>query len=44
MIGMNELLIIVAVGVLVFFFGKDKLKDWLSLGKEISQDAKTTKA
>ena len=40
MIGINELLIILIVGGIIFFFGKDRVKEWLSLGKEIS-DANT---
>jgi hypothetical protein len=44
MIGMNELMIILVVGGIIFFFGKDRVKEWLSLGKEISSETKTTKA
>jgi len=40
MIGFNELMIILVVGGIIFFFGKDRVKEWLSLGKEIS-DTKT---
>lgn len=39
MIGFQELMIILIVGAIVFFFGKDKVKGWLNLGKEIKAEA-----
>lgn len=41
MIGMNELLLLIVVGGIIFFFGKDKVKDWLKIGKEIKAEAET---
>jgi hypothetical protein len=40
MLGMNEIILLIIVGGIVFFFGKDKVKEWLSIGKELKQDAK----
>jgi Tfp pilus assembly protein FimT len=42
MIGMQELLVIIVILAIVFFFGKDKVKEWLSMGKEIKQDLDDT--
>jgi hypothetical protein len=39
-VGMQELLILVVIGGIVFFFGKGKVKEWLSIGKELKQEAK----
>ena len=41
MIGWTELLVILTVGAVVFLFGKDKVKEWLTLGKEIKSENTT---
>lgn len=41
MIGITELMVILIVGAIVFLFGKDKVKDWLTLGKEIKSETTT---
>jgi hypothetical protein len=46
-LGVTEIIVLLALGAVVFFFGKPKIKEWLSLGKELKADAqeiKTTKA
>ncbi len=44
MLGMNELILLIVVGGIVFFFGKDKVKDWLSIGKELKKDTNELRA
>jgi Sec-independent protein translocase protein TatA len=44
MLGMNELILLLIVGAILFFFGKDKFREWLSLGKEMKQEVKEVKS
>ncbi|MDD3084231.1 MAG: hypothetical protein PHP82_04370 [Candidatus ainarchaeum sp.] len=41
MVGLQELLVIIIVLAIVFFFGKDKVREWLSLGKEFKKELET---
>lgn len=45
-IGAPEIIALLIIGGIVFFFGKNKVKEWLSLGKEVKQsvtnETKTT--
>lgn len=46
-LGTTEIIALLIIGGIVFFFGKNKIMEWLSLGKEIKEKAKepvTTKA
>lgn len=45
-IGTTELIALLIIGGIVFFFGKPKIMEWLNLGKEIKNQANenTTKA
>jgi hypothetical protein len=46
-LGITEIVALIVIGGIVFFFGKPKIKEWLSLGKELKQEAneiKTNKA
>lgn len=40
MIGVTELMILIIVGAIIFFFGKNQVKEWFTIGKEIKKDAK----
>ena len=42
-IGAPEIIALLIIGGIVFFFGKDKVKEWLSLGKEIKGKANSSK-
>jgi len=41
-IGVMEITALLVIGGIVFFFGKNKVKEWLSLGKELKETATTT--
>ncbi|MFA6269142.1 MAG: hypothetical protein WCW13_02545 [archaeon] len=38
-IGVQEVVVLIIIGAIVFFFGRNKIKEWLSLGKEIKAEA-----
>ena len=42
-IGTPEIIFLVVIGAIVLFFGKGKVKEWLSIGKEIKAEANETK-
>lgn len=43
-IGTPEIVFLVIIGGIVLFFGKNKVKEWLSLGKEIKAEANEIKS
>jgi hypothetical protein len=39
-LGTTEIIALLVIGGIVFFFGKPKLMEWLKIGKEIKEKAK----
>ena len=42
-LGITEIIALLVLGGIVLFFGKGKVKEWLSLGKELKQEANEVK-
>jgi len=40
MLGMNEIVVLLVVAGIVFFFGKEKFREWLQVGKDFKKETK----